>query len=59
MVSTLGMAFKEAGINGFDPIKPFKISINLTTDQLSEFHWPSLSELNDDLYPFPWSSEEE
>jgi hypothetical protein len=52
--------FKEAGINGFDPIKPFKISTNfLTTDQLSQFHWPSLSELNDDLSPFPWSSEEE
>ena len=52
--------FKEAGINGFDPIKPFKVSTNfLTTDQLSQFHWPSLSELNEDLSPFPWSSEEE
>jgi hypothetical protein len=52
--------FKEAGINGFDPIKPFKISANfLTTDQVSDFHWPSLLELNDDLFPFPWSSEEE
>jgi hypothetical protein len=54
------LPFKVAGINGFDPIKPFKISTNfLTTDQLSQFHWPSLSELNDDLSPFPWSSEEE
>jgi hypothetical protein len=52
--------FKEAGINGFDTIKPFKIPTNfLTTDQLAQFHWPSLSELNDDLSPFPWSSEEE
>ncbi len=52
--------FKEAGINGFDPIQPFRISTNfLTTDQLSQFYWPSLSELNDDLSPFPWSSEEE
>jgi len=52
--------FKEAGINGFDPIKPFKKSTNfLTADQPSEFHWPSLLELNDDLSPFPWSSEEE
>jgi len=30
-----------------------------TTDQLSQFHWPSLSELNEELSPFPWSSEEE
>jgi hypothetical protein len=31
--------FREAGINGFDPIKPFKVSTNfLTTDQLSQFH---------------------
>jgi len=52
--------FKEAGINGFDPIKPFKVSANfLMTDQLSQFQWPSLSELNEDISPFPWSSEEE
>ncbi len=52
--------FKEAGITGFNPIKPFKISANfLRTDQVLDFHWPSLSELNDDLFPLPWSSEEE
>ncbi len=52
--------FKEAGITGFDLIKPFKISANfLRTDQVLDFHWPSLSELNDDLFPFPWSSEKE
>jgi hypothetical protein len=52
--------FKEAGINGFNPIKPFKTSANfLTTDQVLDFHWLSLSELNDDLFPFPWLSEEE
>jgi hypothetical protein len=51
--------FTEAGITGFDPIKPFKISANfLRTDQISDFHWPSLLELNDDLLPFPSSSEE-
>jgi hypothetical protein len=49
--------FKEAGINGFNPITPF--TNFLTTDQDSDFHWPSLSKLNDDLFPFPWSSEEE
>jgi hypothetical protein len=52
--------FKEAGITGFNLIKPFKISANiLRTDQVLDFHWPSLSELNDDLFPFPWLSEEE
>jgi hypothetical protein len=36
---------------------PFKATSQfLTTDQ---FHWPSLSEFNDDLFPFHWSSEEE
>ncbi len=40
--------FKEAGINGFGLIQPFKISANfLTADQVSEFHWPSLLELNE------------
>ncbi len=30
--------FKEAGITGFNPIKPFKISANfLRTDQVSDF----------------------
>ncbi len=39
---------------------PYKVSARfLTTDQASDFHWPSLSELNDDLLPFPWLSEEE
>jgi hypothetical protein len=52
--------FKEAGITGFDPIKPFKISANfLRTGLVLDFHWPSLLELNDDLFPFPWLSEEE
>jgi len=52
--------FREAGINGFHPIKPVKVSTNfLTTDQLSQFHWPSLLELNEDISPFPWSSKEE
>jgi hypothetical protein len=52
--------FKEAGITGFDLIKPFKISANfLRTDQVLDIHWPSLLELNDDLLPFHWLSEEE
>jgi hypothetical protein len=26
------------------------------TDQCAAFHWPSLSEFNDEIAPFPWSS---
>jgi hypothetical protein len=52
--------FKEAGINRFKLISPFKVTANcLTTDSALAFHWPSLSELNDDIAPFPWLSEEE
>ncbi len=52
--------FKEAGINEFQPTLPYKVPAwFLTTDQASGFHWPSLLELNDDLLPFPWSSEAE
>ena len=52
--------FKEAGINRFDPVKLFKISTNfLLTNQVSDFHWQSLSELNDGLFPFHWLSGEE
>jgi hypothetical protein len=49
--------YKEAGIKGFIPPMPFKeTSQFLTTDQ---FHWLSLSELSDNLFPFHWLSEEE
>jgi hypothetical protein len=49
--------YKEAGIKGFIPPMPFKpTSQLLTTDQ---FHWLSLSELNNDLFPFHWSSKKE
>ncbi len=52
--------FKEAGINGFIPPEPFKLASNLAiTNRCAAFHWPSLSELNDELAPFPWSSDEE
>jgi hypothetical protein len=49
--------YKEAGMRGFIPPMPFKeTSQFLTTDQ---FHGPSLSKVNDDLFPLHWSSEEE
>jgi hypothetical protein len=52
--------FKEAGIKGFTQSPQFKVTTHfLTTNQVFAFHWPSLSELNDKIVPFPWSSEEE
>jgi hypothetical protein len=52
--------FKEAGLNGFSPIQPFRVAANLAqTNQCAAFHWPSLSELNDEIAPFPWASDEE
>jgi hypothetical protein len=45
--------FKEAGIKGFTPPQPFKVPTNLaTTGRCAEFHWPSLSELNNKIAPF-------
>jgi hypothetical protein len=53
--------FKEAGIVGFNPVQPFKVatSIIAQTNQCAAFHWPSLSELNDDIAPFPWADDAE
>jgi hypothetical protein len=52
--------FKEAGLKGFSPNQPFKVAANLTqTDKCAAFDWPSLSELNDEIAPFPWASDEE
>jgi hypothetical protein len=49
--------FKAAGIKGFFPIQPFQVLLNLAqTDQCVAFHWPSLSEFNDEIAPFLWSS---
>ena len=54
--------FKEAGIKGFTPTKPYQTGhpANLVDIQLrSDFHWPSLSELNETLAPFEWESDAE
>jgi hypothetical protein len=52
--------FKDAGINGFNPAFPYNVSAQfLTTDHASDSHWLSLSELNDEVFPYPWLSEEE
>jgi hypothetical protein len=52
--------YKEAGIKGFKPLLPFKVPANyLMTVSALAFHWPSLSELNVDIAPFQWLSEDE
>ncbi len=52
--------FWEAGINGFKPFSPFRLTAQyLTTDTALPFHWPSLSELNDDIPEFQLMSEVE
>jgi hypothetical protein len=57
----LAHPFKEAGIKGFTPIQPFKVAKDILaqTNQGAAFHWPSLSELNDDIAPFPWADDSE
>jgi hypothetical protein len=50
--------FKEAGLKGFDPIQPYKVSANFSiTNQCAAFYWLSLSELNDEFAPFPWAND--
>ena len=52
--------YKEAGIKGFKPLLPFKVPANyLRTDSALAFYWPSLSELNNNVAPFQWLSEDE
>jgi hypothetical protein len=52
--------FKEAGIKGFTPLSPFKVTSHfLTTNHNFAFHWPSLLELNGNIVSSPWSTEEE
>jgi hypothetical protein len=46
----------QAGIKGFEPPTPFKISAQyLTKDKGLDFSWPTLAKLNKDLFPYPWS----
>ena len=50
--------FKNTGLNGFKPSNPFHVTSHfLQAGRLNEFHWPTLSELNDDIIPFPWSND--
>jgi hypothetical protein len=53
-------SFKEARIKGFSPIQPYRIAANLaTTDHCLAFHWPTLAELNNEVVPFRWESDDE
>ena len=52
--------FKAAGIKGFIPLKPFKVAKNLaTTGYCAKFHWPSPSELKEEITPFQWHGDAE
>ena len=47
--------YKEAGIEGFTPLRPFQIASHyLTKGDYRDFHFPTLAELNKENSPFPW-----
>jgi hypothetical protein len=53
--------FKEAGLKGFTPHQSYQLApshlAQIQPD--SDFHWPSLSELNKEITPFPWLNDDE
>jgi len=52
--------YKEAGIEGFVPPRPFQIASHfLTKGDYRDFHFPTLAELNEEIDPFPWLDNEE
>ncbi len=53
--------FKEAGLKGFTPRQSYQLApSHLAQIQPGfDFHWPSLSELNKEITPFPWSNDDE
>jgi hypothetical protein len=52
--------YREAGIKGFTPPTPFKVATNFaTTNDSLSFTWPTMAELNEELFPYPWSHNEE
>jgi len=52
--------FKEAGLKGFKPPTPFQVPRHfLDVGYFKDFRWPTLSELNDDLDPYPWRNDDE
>ncbi len=52
--------FNKAGILGFLPPQLSKVPAHfIDAGDYTDFQWPTLSELNDDIKEFPWSHEEE
>jgi hypothetical protein len=52
--------FQEAGLKGFNPPVLFQVSQNfLDLGDFKDFWWPTLSELNDELDPYPWQNDNE
>jgi hypothetical protein len=53
--------FKEAGLKGFTPRQSYQLApSHLAQIQPgSDFHWPSLSELNKEITLFPWLNDGE
>jgi hypothetical protein len=43
----------QAGIKGFTPPTPFQVPSNFLSADTG-FHWPTLAELNKDLFPYDW-----
>jgi len=53
--------YVQAGLEGFAPLRSFvppPSSHYACGQHPTPFHWPSLSELNDELFPFPFTSGE-
>jgi hypothetical protein len=52
--------FKEAGIKGFAPPAPFCVLASfINVGDFKGFRWPLLSELDNKIDPFTWSSHNE
>jgi hypothetical protein len=53
------MPYKEAGIEGFTPPKPFAIPAHFACQgNFRDFHFPTLAKLNDKFNPFPWHNDD-
>jgi hypothetical protein len=47
--------YKEAGIKGFKPLQPFAVATHIACwGDFCDFHFPTLSKLNNKFEPFPW-----
>jgi hypothetical protein len=52
--------YKEVGLEGFMPPHPFQIASHyVTKGDFRDFYFPTLAELNDEIFPFPWADDAE